>query len=751
MNLLEQCSIWHENDEYQKIIEAIEQLSVEERTPEYISELARAYNNYANGEDKESYLKAVDLLESIEEDYKEDHNWNFRIAFAYYYLDQEEKALYYFKRALDARPGDEDTLEFIEDCRRILSNPKFEKTFAQRVHECWDAFTKKEADLRTVLDSMNQSKNGENIIEQCHAILAIAFENISFELGFNGQKYELVLTPEGDISQLYKLVYFKQQAPKEVFKHWNIVIGRECFPSFALRVNEQEISGSDVLVWMKKLEDGKHISIELYCGKLLPLLHEDKNQTWWMLATLLDQMLGEISAMDIIRGFHVLDTKKEEPSISLLELKEVLEKEDIVCTKNAEQFLEHNYSMYQMEPTQNEDADLRYDVYTGSNRHIQLVQEYYEGANGTMDAFHQDGAVCGFFYYPLNCFEDDDAFGKTILDFRDELEANILAEVGEQAITFIGGASGHTYGYLDCIAWDLQTVLNSAERILEDTPLSWASFHTFRKETSGINLMNKNRVEIDEDDETSDSGHFVGSALLSKAVWDKAQFIQDMKDEWDITIEEEGDQVDNLILFDDGDMKATIFLLDAPIPNQEAEENAKNNYMWPKAVDFAKEHQAHIVVAILGENVSLIERGKLFVKAMAVCCKQQYVTGIYTSGTVFEPSFYLAFSQMMKEDELPIYNWIWFGLYGSEHAVNTYTYGMSMFGKAEMEVLEVDAQPADVREFLSDLVTYVLESDVELLDGETIGFSADDKHSITYSEGVSLPCMTLKIGYTGLH
>lgn len=101
----------------------------------------------------------------------------------------------------------------------------------------------------------------------------------------------------------------------------------------------------------------------------------------------------------------------------------------------------------------------------------------------------------------------------------------------------------------------------------------------------------------------------------------------------------------------------------------------------------------------------------------------------------------------MKEGGLPVYNWIWFGLYRSENGVCGYTYGMTTFGKEEMEVLDADAQPTDVQEFLSNLAAYVLEYDVTLKDGETIGFSEDDKHPITRSQGVSLPQMTLKIRY----
>ena len=44
MTLLEQCQIWNDQNEYQKIVDAIEALPAGSRTPELDSELARAYN-----------------------------------------------------------------------------------------------------------------------------------------------------------------------------------------------------------------------------------------------------------------------------------------------------------------------------------------------------------------------------------------------------------------------------------------------------------------------------------------------------------------------------------------------------------------------------------------------------------------------------------------------------------------------------------------------------------------------------------
>ena len=246
------------------------------------------------------------------------------------------------------------------------------------------------------------------------------------------------------------------------------------------------------------------------------------------------------------------------------------------------------------------------------------------------------------------------------------------------------------------------------------------------------------------------AGTFVGFALLSDNSWDKEKYIRDLKEQWDITAEEKSDEERNpeSLVFDVGDMMAAVSLMPAPVPNGEAEECAKNNYMWPEAEKTAKEHKAHIMVAVIGKEESLIERGKLYVKLLSVCCHQKNITGIYTSGVVFQPRFYEGFSGMMKEDSLPIYNWIWFGLYRTEKGISGYTYGMECFDKDEMEVLDVDADPSKVRDFLASMAGYVLEYDAVLNDGETIGFSAVDKHRITRGQGVALPDkVTLKISY----
>ena len=255
-----------------------------------------------------------------------------------------------------------------------------------------------------------------------------------------------------------------------------------------------------------------------------------------------------------------------------------------------------------------------------------------------------------------------------------------------------------------------------------------------------------------EENEQSRKGAFAGFVLLSEGKWDKQQFIRDMKEKWDITVEEDKHHLTDAAVFEIDGMVAAVSLVPCPIPNGEAELDAENNYLWEDAVKVAREHRAHLMVTVLGNKENVLEKGKFYTKLAAACCRQNYAVGVYTSGVVFEPRFYEDFADMMQEDELPIFNWVWFGLYRSKGGLNAYTYGMDVFGKDEMEVLNADAEPDNLRNFLACLTGFVLENDIELQDGKTIGFTAEDKHTITRSPGVSLPeeQMTLKISWEPL-
>lgn len=245
-------------------------------------------------------------------------------------------------------------------------------------------------------------------------------------------------------------------------------------------------------------------------------------------------------------------------------------------------------------------------------------------------------------------------------------------------------------------------------------------------------------------------GTFINYVLLEEAKWDKAAFLQDLKDTWgiedDSEEEEEKDEEgkDAFVISYQGAMIA-VSLIDVHIPEGETEGAAANNFLWKDGVEQVKKHQAHIIVAIMGRNISPIESGKLLVKAVTSICKQDGVLGIYTGSTVYALDYYLRFAGVLADDLFPLYNLIWVGLYNGQNGLCGYTSGMINFGYDEIEVLDSKADMKELHGFLVEIANYVIMENVVLKDGETIGFSAEQKLPITRSKGVAVDGDSLKI------
>ena len=500
MDLLKQCQQWFEQDEAQKVIDTLEAIPAEERTPELDSELAKAYIAVAHIGEREPFEKALELLAPHEEHFAEDHCWNYRIASAYYFLDEEGPALRYFEKALKARPGDKDTQEYIDDCRRRLSLPRFEKNFRERTQEGWAAFSQIEAELRQIIDTDETHQRGEELVEKCGNALKTALRDTSFELGFNGEKYELILSPEGLRSRLFPLVYFQKQAPESVLEHWNIWVGRQPCEGFELRAGEIEVRADDVQMWAEETEDHQ-VSLVLYCEKLTPILKEDTDKVWWALSMLVDQTIGEVSAIAFVAGFDVYAQPKDEPAKLLSELPELLQSMGLSLWRDGSDYLENSYLAYELKPVEDPEADWRLDVYTGSCRLPVLINDYLTARSDMVDEYHKDGIAAGFLLYPLSGFTGEERV-KAILDFRDNLRDAILRDAGEEAVTFLGGATGLYCGYLDFIAWDLPAVLTAAQAFFEGSDLPYAHFHAFRRDVGGVPLLDEKEPEPDIHEET---------------------------------------------------------------------------------------------------------------------------------------------------------------------------------------------------------------------------------------------------------
>lgn len=110
MLLQDQLQAWHDENEYQQIINAIMNISEEERSYELIGWLGRSLNNVGK------YEEALHWLYTISSQGKHDGVWHYRVGYAYVYLKRYEEAMQAFSTAQQLLPDDENIAHFINLC-----------------------------------------------------------------------------------------------------------------------------------------------------------------------------------------------------------------------------------------------------------------------------------------------------------------------------------------------------------------------------------------------------------------------------------------------------------------------------------------------------------------------------------------------------------------------------------------------------------------------------------------------------------
>lgn len=370
--------------------------------------------------------------------------------------------------------------------------PAFDRPFSQRIKEGWDKFSQGEEKLREMIKSQ---ESGDDITAYCQKLLGSTFSEVYFELGYNGEKYELILAPEKEKYMLYLYEAFKRQAPQNILEHWNIILGRNYSASCNLGFHGKTVSPKDISIKIKKEENSKSCNIVGFCEKLVPVLKDDRNEAFWFFDMLLDMTVGEIVNMRYIETIDMTDKPfaDSDNAIPLEKLPEAME--EMFGNKegwnSVESYLEC-YNGYRMEPNDNPEGFIpRDDIYVGFSSMPEILNCYYNKDNYYIEKAIKDGAPIGFIFYPIDQFieEADRKRSDVILDFRDELEQYINEKTNGSACRIIGGATGIYCSYLDFIAWDLKAVLDTAKEFFEDKKLvEWADFQIYSMESESVNI-----------------------------------------------------------------------------------------------------------------------------------------------------------------------------------------------------------------------------------------------------------------------
>ena len=261
----------NDRGDYESIIKFIEALTPEEQTSDMVSQLALAYK----AGETQPLEKALQLLDSIEPDERDNHYWHFRRAYSLYFLDRVTESLEHWEKALEYKPENEDTKQFIQWSHERLNALTFYHPFRERVIGVWKQFSESESHLRELCNEGPLSTQlAQEKIEQI--LHPVASDKWFVELDQEGDKIRLTISSKGWRMTAFPLREFLRHALSSLADYWRFELGFQpvdC-PHILEAPVRKRVRASEVTVVPKKEKGGTNRLV--FTGPELAAIDEDE-------------------------------------------------------------------------------------------------------------------------------------------------------------------------------------------------------------------------------------------------------------------------------------------------------------------------------------------------------------------------------------------------------------------------------------------------------------------------------------------
>ena len=334
-----------------------------------------------------------------------------------------------------------------------------------------------------------------------------------------------------------------------------------------------------------------------------------------------------------------------------------------------------------------------------------------------------------------------------ILKFKPDLFGKW--EVGVVGFDEEGNECGHTFSEFE--EYDETTAKDRCIAMIEYLKEYWRGRFLSELERRGMTEEEYNSLSEEErkkkwDEADEQNAVRVGSVLLKDTEIDFDALSDALIQAFDVKDENCTRDAQTLVFSLESNM-ISVALMDTPVPDGEAEFYAEGNFLWREAVETTKQHQAHLLVAVLNREANAIEAACFFTDTVNLCSMETKALGIYTTGTVYEPSFYNEWAGKLRNGEMPLPLWVYVGLVRDENGLSGYTYGLTLFGRLELEIIGTSRSHEELYNFLYGVCEGILSEGMYFHDGETLSFTSDQRLTITKSKAVYVEGDSFKIEY----
>lgn len=493
----------NEQDDYEGIIRYVEALTDEERTPAVVSQLARAYNNYAQAGDYETLQKALDLLDSIDENDRDNYYWHFRKGYSLFFLDRMLECIPCFTKAMTYKEC-EDSQTFINWAWNGLVAETFYLPYSERVEKFWSDFYKEEEELRKLAESGFAGRSRAE--ERIKKLLKFAStDRWSIQVLMQDGRPHIVFSATSWYLTALTINELIRKAPPAVKKSWTLLFGQppeESINGFSVSVDGTMIEASEIQFIIDNSDEEKGCVVHFFNEKLAQAAKRTQSDPSIIsnaLEIILKAAVGEAVQMRHLQRYVVHSPTSDAPCIPFAKFSETLFNEIPEAAElTMEKHLEDS-KLQQLEPSEDKDCDVFMDLKEVESRLFALHNDYRSASRDSMVDLERIGATAGALFFAADAADEEK------LKLRNKLEEHLVRTAGADNIACIGRGRGLKYEYVEFIAWNLKPILDSANQFFNEADaVSFAAFHSFLRETGSLIFKSKEESGQDGPEEKTE-------------------------------------------------------------------------------------------------------------------------------------------------------------------------------------------------------------------------------------------------------
>ena len=185
---------------------------------------------------------------------------------------------------------------------------------------------------------------------------------------------------------------------------------------------------------------------------------------------------------------------------------------------------------------------------------------------------------------------------------------------------------------------------------------------------------------------------------------------------------------ENLLACTIGDYTVAATLIEKQIPWSQLEGPCETAWYWPDANDKLRDHEAHILVTLIDEGGSDVDKSVALTQFVAGLVAATPALGVFwgPSRMVHPPRAYIEQAVQMSPTDLPLFLWIDFRIERLENGNSRlYTTGLGALGYSELEVEEFEGDAQRLLEFAYNIAHYQITQTKVINDGDTLGLTEE--------------------------